>query len=119
MMKAWRDEFMARCGKHAIPTPAARRFLSLAGRLQRLAEAQCNGDYPADNGQRETSTCPRCEMLWAPETITRKGCRDCRATDAAKAAAKVYSLEVETQGDPRGCVLTLIMEDGTRIGVPS
>lgn len=44
----------------------ADRLHARANTAQRLAEAMCNGDYPADNGERKTRECPRCGCGWAP-----------------------------------------------------
>jgi len=49
-----RDEFIVKMTKAGLDIEAIRALLRLATTIQRLAVAQCNGDYPADNGQRET-----------------------------------------------------------------
>lgn len=61
-----RDEFMVRC---QLSPETARALLRHATTLQRLAEAQCNGDWPADNGERKVKPCPLCESQWVPSQI--------------------------------------------------
>lgn len=109
----------------------ARTMLRYARTLQRLAEAQCNGDYPADNGQRETVACPGCETQWAPEVLKRdkvltagicdqpgisctrayrdglKFCPDCRTVRKVKELADKYGYIAQVGGDPRGYVVKL------------
>ena len=120
MMTKWRDQFMMQAGKHGIPTYHARLFLRYARTLQRLSEAQCNGDYPADNGERNTKECAKCGGFWAPSFIRRDGvCGECKTEERAKKQAQALGFAADTAGDPRGCVLTLKTADGTEIGVPS
>lgn len=57
---------MARC---QLSPETARALLRHATTLQRLAEAQCNGDWPADNGERKVKPCPLCEQQWVPSAI--------------------------------------------------
>jgi hypothetical protein len=112
-------------------TADARTLLRYARTLQRLAEAQCNGDYPADNGQRAVKPCDKCASLWAPEVLNwsrplaaaivdapgvsatreyRKGlrfCPDCRITAKVQALAATYQYLARVGGDPRGYVVVL------------
>lgn len=53
-----------------VAADLGRKLMRHASTLQRLAVAQCNGDWPADNGQRKTAACPLCESSWAPSAIT-------------------------------------------------
>ncbi len=50
-----RDQFIAEATQAGLHVSQARSLLRYAATLQRLAEAQCNGDWPADNGQRPTA----------------------------------------------------------------
>jgi hypothetical protein len=102
-----RDEFIARMSREGLPIDATRGLLRAATTLQRLAEAQCNGDWPADNGERKVSPCPRCEQQWVPSTIARGLCQDCRTEDRAKALLP-DGWSLQTQGDPRGYVLRVV-----------
>lgn len=66
-----RDHFMARC---QLSPETARALLRHATTLQRLAEAQCNGDWPADGpwrdrGRQDITQCPLCESWWARSQI--------------------------------------------------
>lgn len=84
-----REDFIARMAKAGVSTDDSRKLLRYARTLHRLAEAQCNGDWPCDNGQREVKPCAKCEGLWAPSVLkthphqkrTPNGlryCPDCR-----------------------------------------
>jgi hypothetical protein len=50
----------------------ARLLLRHGATYGRLQEAQCNGDYPADDGQRETMLCDSCGTGWAPSSFVRR-----------------------------------------------
>lgn len=69
-----RDHFIAQFARTFPELPHAAnlagRFLRLSTTLHRLAEAQCNGDWPFDNGQRQVSPCPLCESGTAPSALT-------------------------------------------------
>lgn len=68
----------------------------------RLAEAECNGDYPCDNGERPLISCTRCESGYAPSHVIRGLCDSCRCEDRIKALCAQAGVNVEFQGDPRG-----------------
>ena len=109
-----REDFITRCAKRGIPVEAARKFLRYARTLHRLAEAQCNGDWPADNGERLVNPCTECEGLWAPSVLLKgKRCPDCRTERLARQlcsyldGAVMQGFEARFRGDPRGSVLQL------------
>ncbi len=102
-----RDRFIARAAQAGMPLSLCLTLLRHATTLQRLAVAQCNGDWPADNGERKTRVCPQCDSLWAPSSFRRDLCPDCRTTDLITQALRGTSLQAYTQGDPRGAVLQL------------
>lgn len=62
-----RDEFISALTRRLSTEPPhiaaaiARHLLRHATTLQRYAEAQCNGEWPFDNGERKTRACARCE----------------------------------------------------------
>ena len=119
-----RENFIARLAKHNIRPDDARKLLRYARTLHRLAEAQCNGDWPADNGERKVEPCAKCEGLWVP-SVLKKGrqCPDCRTEAHVRALCARLNKErypwrdpaeeelpmfiPEFSGDPRGCVLKL------------
>jgi hypothetical protein len=110
-----REEFIARFAATAtIPAhdaiDRARQLLSKSTTLQRLAEAQCNGDWPYSNGTRErqTITCPRCESDVVASDIKRGVCSECRAQDRVTAILADTPYKPYFQGDPRGAVLRLM-----------
>ena len=121
-----RDEFVARMTREGVSLATIRGLLRHASTLQRLAVAACNGDYPADNGQRSIQTCPECEGGWVPESfraaprsgLHQKVCPDCYT------AHKVRSLVPGAWrpifgGDPRGAVLRLVPREATAEDVDS
>ena len=91
---------------------AARKLCRLAATHHRLAEAQCNGDYPAGNGERKTEICPLCEQSWTRGTVKKTGCPDCRCESAIKEMATELGVTVVFQGDPRGCTVRLVFPSG-------
>lgn len=121
-----RDHFMARC---QLSPETARALLRHATTLQRLSEAQCNGDWPADNGERKVKPCPLCESQWVPSQIqggtaarlawihageqvgndpaNPRACPDCRTEARVHALLDGTQWQAWTQGDPRGYVLRL------------
>ena len=120
--RKWREQTFAELGRVGMGFEDSRWLLRQSATLHRLAEAQCNGDWPFDNGERRTVVCPECEGGCVRASMRRIGgkgeavCPDC-ATSArvrAKVAGWVESgrypglLRVELQGDPRGCVLRVV-----------
>lgn len=140
-----REEFIARVAV-AMPKASAyyaanvaRKLMRHASTLQRLAAAQCNGDWPADNGQRKTAACPLCESSWAPSAITGgkltraafehareatydqpnenlRACPDCRTATAIRLLVREYLPQYQPvfTGDPRGYVVRLAPVQATR-----
>jgi hypothetical protein len=102
-----RDAFIAGMAAAGVALDVSRAFLRLGTTLNRLAVAQCNGDWPADNGERKVLPCASCEMCWSPSVLRGPGkrCPDCRTTARAIALGREHGLEVIVQGDPRGAVL--------------
>lgn len=115
-----RDQFIANFARTfpTVPVTVAASLLRLSTTLHRLAEAQCNGDYPYDNGERKVIPCPACEAGTVRAELKGKHgtCPDCRAT------ARVNDLVMRhlpthkaiAGGDPRGCVLVLYSKTDTR-----
>ena len=110
----------------------ARKLMRHASTLQRLAAAQCNGDWPADNGQRKTAECAVCGSYWVPSAITGgklaraamehansavydqlnqipKACPDCRTSVAVRLLVRAHlpMFQPVFSGDPRGYVVKL------------
>ena len=63
-----RDQFLVQVGQD-LGLDTATKLLRHATTLQRLAVAQCNGDYPCDNGERKVIPCPLCESQYVPSQI--------------------------------------------------
>lgn len=99
-------------------TDLARRLMRAGTTLQRLAEAQCNGDWPADHGDSwKTEPCQVCESCWHPSVLLKatingdklaKVCPDCRTQARVTALLAEYGMRPIFQGDPRGAVFKVI-----------
>lgn len=122
-----RRETKLRLIREGLPSPIVNRILRLATTLHRLSEAQCNGDYPADNGERRVFACVRCNTCWAPESMKRRPlraesdglitsgpvCPDCIATERVQELLKPFhGFEPIFNGDPRRPVLKLRVPSG-------
>ena len=115
----WREEFLVRTAQAGLPLDVARKVLRHAATLQRLAEAQCNGDWPADNGERKVISCPRCGICWVRVSMVADKsqpvvngfrpliCQDCRKSDLIIDLVAPYGFQAFFAGDPRGAVVTL------------
>lgn len=105
-----REMFIAQTAKLGVRYEDAAKLLRYAATLQRLSEAQCNGDWPADNGVRPSVQCKRCEGSWDAGAIRKRDglCVDCRTEDKARDLAKSIGLRVMVAGDPRGYVLRIM-----------
>lgn len=117
-----RDEVFTRLGR-MLPEQSTYQVMTLARALlaagttfQRLSEAQCNGDWPCDNGERKVKPCARCDGGYVPSVLKKGGlCPDCRLTDRVTALCKEYGLTCTTQGDPRGAVFIVKGADGAEL----
>jgi hypothetical protein len=108
-----RYDFERICQEESIPLDLARKLMRAEATLHRLAEAQCNGDYPADNGERKVKPCPKCESMWVPSFFTVKGiCRECSLSERIAKICKEYNIEPQFGGDPRGAVLIIKVPSG-------
>ena len=114
-----RDNFFRYAGMTGLPEFHASKLLRLATTANRVNTAACNGDYPADNGERKTKECPSCACHWAPASFARSLCPSCRNDDLArKVVADLPGWAIEFNGDPRGYPYTLTAPDGRKSGVP-
>ena len=122
----------------AVPTATradALRLLRWGRTYGRLAEAECNGDWPADNGERRTRECSTCQTPWAfgavrvvvcdvQEPRIRYECPSCRAERIIRETCEGFGKAVvdgppgrffaeasrvvaHFQGDPRGYTVRL------------
>ena len=107
MTRKDREERLLDAVRHGMTNSQARDFVRLAIRHNRLAEAECNGDYPCDNGARPVLACSRCEAGYVPTHIRRGLCDSCRTEDAIAALCKEVGVSVVFQGDPRGWTVKL------------
>jgi hypothetical protein len=102
-----REGFIAAAKNIGLPVYKAKSLLAHANRIERLAVAICNGDYPADNGERETKQCPQCEGLWFPASFRRGLCPDCNEERMVIDILKGSGIEPIFQGDCRGYTLLI------------
>lgn len=103
-----------------LPYMVIDRLFRSATTLHRLAEAQCNGDWPYDNGQRPTVPCGVCEAGTVPSQLktAKRACPDCMTqARVVKLLAPYPNVKPTFQGDPRGCELSLEI-DGRTYGIP-
>jgi len=111
-----RERFYLEAERIGLSEYTAGKLLRYASTLQRLAVAQCNGDWPADNGERRTAACTQCEGLWVPSVLkgAPKRCPDCRTADLVRALLAEDPRKPEQQweprfeGDPHAYVLRLV-----------
>lgn len=108
-----REEFIAAMTREGVSLEACRAVLRDAMTVQRIALAECNGDWPADNGQRETELCSECACAFAPSALTKaKVCPKCRARARIKRALESFKVEPVFSGDPRGACVKLRVPSG-------
>lgn len=87
-----RDEFIVRASGEGLGLDVCRKLLRYASALQRLAVAQCNGDWPY-NGDRDRPTSHKAtpkdvRELWDKRYTV---CPKCEASGVSKAAMRVSS----------------------------
>ena len=114
-----REDFIVRWAQAGGSTNDARRLLRHATTAQRLAEAACNGDWPADNGERATKLCPECQCGWVPSSFRKGVCPSCRTDQLILAIVKAAGFQARVDGDPRGYVVKVTLPDGRDCGVPA
>lgn len=116
--REWREEFIAAMARNGQNVEVSRAILRVVATMNRLAEAECNGDWPCDNGERPVVQCQDCQSGYVKSAVRKDGrCVNCHAQDKAKRLVP-EGWSAEFQGDPRGCVMTLVAPQGQRIGVP-
>lgn len=117
-----RDLFIREATLAGLALADTLKLMRYATTLQRLAEAQCNGDWPYDNGERKVTPCPQCEAGCVPSafktatydnaasagTWTQKVCPDCYAQNKVIRLLAGSAYRPVFGGDPRGAVLRLV-----------
>lgn len=123
---AERTRALVGLAKMGLPDQLAGLLLRDAATLARLAEAQCNGDWPADNGEIkrehvEASTCANCGGLWRNLRFRNpRVCDDCRAEARIRERMKPFApqgIGVDFAGDPRGYVVVVWQAGGQEVGL--
>jgi hypothetical protein len=107
-----RERTIAELSKFGVPSATIRKLLRYGATLHRLAEAQCNGDWPCDNGERKVVPCQGaeekgCGGYWVPSSLKGKDkqCPDCRTEELIRQTCREADLIPDIGGDPRGAVL--------------
>lgn len=113
-----REQFLMHATRLGLNDYMARKFARMAATHERIQTAVCNGDWPADNGERKVKACPKCESLFAPSSFKRGVCPDCRIEDQITAFAAECGIAVELQGDPRGWTVKLSKVNESCAGYP-
>lgn len=127
-----RDEFTRKL-LAAVPTATeahARKLLRWGATYARLSEAECNGDWPAENGEGKRYECPKCQSGWRIRSALRE-CPSCRAERIIRETCEsvggpqnagyygfrdVWYIVAEFQGDPRGHTVRLQIAGQPRDG---
>jgi hypothetical protein len=109
-----RETFLAQWVREGGSIETARLILRDANTAQRLAAAQCNGDYPFDNGERTVDACAECGMGCAPRAM-RKGrrCPSCVVDARLAKRIRESGFTEKLSGDPRGYVVKVRFPSGT------
>ncbi len=111
--QADRGRFIEIMRAEGVPEYVSRGVLRHAATIQRLSAAECNGDWPCDNGERKVKSCVRCGTGYAPSTLARGGlCPSCRAGDRVTSLLGPYPVKVILGGDPRGACVKLAVPSG-------
>ena len=91
----------------------SRRIMQLANRIQRLAAAECNGDWPCDNGERKVKPCAKCEAGYVPCKLNSKGiCPSCQAEERIARIVASLGCKAVFSGDPRGSCVKIQVPSG-------
>jgi len=114
-----RENFVAAMAREGVPVDVARKVMRAATTLHRLAEATCNGDWPANNGTsrapggRKVEECAWCQQLWVPSFFVQatraelrrvlpqiqgqylRICRECRTMNRLESILKPYNITID------------------------
>ena len=121
-----RHEFIRALEAEGVPEDVTRKVLRDATTIQRLSVAECNGDYPCDNGERKVEFCADCQSGYVRGVMAQRPqgpvCPNCRACGRITASLKPFNVTPVFQGDPRGCCVKLKVpsgrtDDGNREGL--
>lgn len=85
-----RERTFMQLGAIGIGYDVASKLLRYGTTLQRLAEASCNGDWPADNGTGDTAVCTRCQGHWRGGMVQAKGkCAACAGKGSTPVGVRI------------------------------
>lgn len=112
MTRKQRTEFYTTACLMGLPAGIAKDVTALAATHDRLAEAECNGNYPCDNGERLVILCGRCGAGYIRERTYKapegRICQSCWVEGRISAiVADFPTVSVKFQGDPRGWTVQL------------
>lgn len=123
-----REDFIVAMAREGMPASVARLIMRHANTVQRLAVAECNGDWSCDNGERKVEFCGPCGAGYVESAMRGKGparmCQSCATGARLKALlSECHGFAVaELGGDPRGACVKLRVpsgktDDGGKIGI--
>lgn len=95
-----RENFLLAMQREGMAPDVARKILRYANTVQRCAAAECNGDWPYDNGERTVKPCARCQSGCVPAALRSGLCPSCRAEDAI---TKLCGQSCGNCGRPSSC----------------
>ena len=112
-----RDEFLTLMAQEGLPLNVTRAILSKAATIQRLSEAECNGDYPCDNGERKVEFCTDCGSGYVRTAMQKRGerliCRNCLTKERIAYLLSTHTgFKAVFQGDPRGACVKIAVPSG-------
>lgn len=126
-----RGRFIERMREEGVPETVARKIMRHTRTLERLAVAECNGDYPYNIHidchyphcrcwKGPAFLCRLCDTFVAEPTLrdiqasdpTRGLCQACAIQGHMLALLKPYRVSAVFKGDPRGAVVKLKVPSG-------
>lgn len=108
-----REHFVATMIQEGMCVETAQYIMRRANTIQRLNAAECNGDYPCDNGERKVKPCSKCESGYVPSSLSKHGrCPNCRAQEHIERILKTTAFKPVFQGDPRGSCVKIAVPSG-------
>lgn len=99
-----REEFLVTMHREGVPTDVSRKIMRHATTLHRIAEAECNGTFPANHDWSAADEDRPCPCLQCKA--------DRSATQSIRNLTKPYGVEPIFSGDPRGAVVKLKVTSG-------
>ena len=112
-----REEFLVTMACEGLPVSVGRLVLRHANTIQRLSAAECNGDWPCDNGQRPVCFCDNCEAGYVRSAMVSRApdkviCKNCATQQRIALILAPFNIKPNFQVDPRGSCVKLAVPSG-------